>query len=550
MATYVLQNSAQQIDQAVGAAYSGLIVAGTGIVRLTGAQEISGVKSFQDLSYFESGAVFSGSSSFQSVALSEAVTALSPETDNSVDLGSQSKRFKTGWFDTITGNSGVFGGDLTVLGTLNATIVPAISLSGAQGDNLTLSGTTNLVNANFSGNSIVAGTTTLSGNLNVSGDSLLNGTITATGNKSFSGTFFQSGNSLFSGNINHNGALISTGAWSHTGTLYQSGNVNSIGSLSHSGEASFNNSFTGFLISGGGAGQSVTIYSPLNIIGDTDISGASMIVKNALSHSGLFSQTGNVFITGDVRVSGNSTVVGTSTLSGNATITNGALNLSGNASSPSVVFNKSLTTAASGGALEYDRSFFVTTETTGAPNRALVNQTFSYLAPQNFYAAIPTANATTPLLENTGIYLNTGRYHIKYDVKFSLGNATARTLKLGITGNQANITNRIGSLSSAANPSTNINPEVIRTGFYGETATDNIFATAVNINNVLASDSWNSFYSFDAIVTITGLTKIRPIFALGAAVALTGRAFSMQVTQLSTGTGVGLVGANGPWSDA
>jgi hypothetical protein len=540
MATYVLQNSAQQIDQAVGAAYSGLIVAGTGIVRLTGAQEISGIKSFQDLSYFESGAIFSGSSSFQSVALSEAVTALSPATDNSVDLGSQSKRFKTGWFGTITGNSGVFGGDLTVLGTLNATIVPAISLNGAQGNNLTLSGTTNLNNANFSGTAKIAGETTLSGNLNVSGDALLNGTITATGNKSFSGTFFQSGNSLFSGNINHNGSLISTGAWSHTGTLYQSGNVNSIGSLSHSGEASFNNSFTGFLISGGGAGQSATIYSPLNIIGDTDISGASMIVKNALSHSGLFSQTGNVFITGDVRVSGNSTVVGASTISGNATITNGALNLSGNASSPSVVFSKSLTTAASGGALEYDRSFFVTTETTGAPNRALVNQTFSYLAPANFYAAIPTANTATPLLGDTGIYLNTGRYHIKYDVRFGKGDAAG--ISLGITGNQSNITNRVGSLVSsvAAN-----NAAMFRTGFFGTDAVNRIFLTGV----AFGTTDYN-FSSFDAIITITGLTKIRPIFALNAAEAITGSAFSMQVTQLSTGTGIGLVGANGPWSDA
>ncbi len=541
MATYVLQNSAQQIDQAVGAAYSGLIVAGTGIVRLTGAQEISGIKSFQDLSYFESGAVFSGSSSFEEVVLTDAVASLTPTGDNAVNLGSQANRFATGWFDTVTGSSGVIGGDFTVLGTLYAEIVPAVTLDGAQGNDFTLSGTTNLVTGNFSGDASVAGLTTLSGNLNVSGNALLNGTVTATGNKTFSGTFSQSGSSSFFGAINHNGALISTGAWSHTGTLYQSGNVNSIGSLSHSGEASFNNSFTGFLISGGGAGQSATIYSPLNIIGDTDISGASMIVKNALSHSGLFSQTGNVFITGDVRVSGNSTVVGASTLSGNATITNGALNLSGNASSPSVVFNKNLTTAASGGALEYDRSFFATTETTGAPNRALVNQTFSYLAPQNFYAAIPTANATTPLLGDTGIYLNTGRYHIKYDVRFGKA-GTSAGITLGITGNQSNITNRVGSLVSSVAAS---NAAMFRTGFFGTNAVNSIF-----VGGVALVVNGNNFYSFDTTVTITGLTKIRPIFALNQAEAITGSAFSMQVTQLSTGTGIGLVGANGPWSDA
>ncbi len=48
MATYVLQNSAQQIDQAVTAAYSGLVLGGTGLARTTGNQTISGVKTFVD----------------------------------------------------------------------------------------------------------------------------------------------------------------------------------------------------------------------------------------------------------------------------------------------------------------------------------------------------------------------------------------------------------------------------------------------------------------------------------------------------------------------
>jgi hypothetical protein len=544
MATYVLQNSAQQIDQAVGAAYSGLIVGGTGIVRLTGSQEISGVKTFADFAYLESGANLSGLSSIEKVDLTNSVYSISPTGDNTVDLGSQSKRFKTGWFDTVTGSSGIIGGDFTVLGTLNATIVPAISLSGAQGNNLTLSGTTNLNNANFSGNAIVASTLTTSGNLNVSGNSIFNGTVTATGNKTFSGVFSQSGNSTFIGNINHNGALTSTGIWNHTGAFNQTGDVYSNGSLIHTGAAFFNNSYTGFTITGIGLGQAVTIYSPVNIIGDTEISGQSLILKNDISHSGAFTQTGAVFVTGDVRVSGNSTIVGTSTLSGNTSVTNGALNLSGNASSPTLYLNKNITTNPSGGALEYDRAFFATTELTGAPHRALINQTYSYIAPQNFYAAVPTAHANVPLLENTGIYLNTGRYHIKYDVRFGKPGITARTIALGITGNH--ITNRIGTLTSAVAAGS---APVTRTGFYAEAMTAGIIASGANIDGATA-DTFNSFYSFDAVVTITGLSKIRPIFRLGAAETITGRAFSMEVTQLATGTGVGLVGASGPWSDA
>jgi hypothetical protein len=540
MATYVLQNSAQQIDQAVGAAYSGLIVGGTGIVRLTGNQEISGVKTFADFAYFESGANLSGLSSIEKVDLTNSVYSISPTGDNTVDLGSQSKRFKTGWFNTITGNSGIFGGDLTVLGTLNATIVPAISLNGAQGNNLTLSGTTNLNNANFSGNAIVANTLTTSGNLNVSGDSIFNGTINATGNKTFSGTFSQSGASTFIGNINHNGALTSTGVWNHTGVFNQSGNIYSNGALTHTGAAFFNNSYTGFTISGAGLGQAVTVYSPVNIIGDVEISGQSLILKNDISHSGAFSQTGAVFITGDVRVSGSSTLVGTSTLSGNAFIVNGALNLSGNASSPTLLLNKNLTTTPSGGAIEYNRALLVTTELTGAANRSLINQTFSYIAPQNFYAAVPTANADVSLLGDTGIYLNTGRYHIKYDVRF--GSAAARGIALGITGSVSAITNRIGSLTSVPN----INGTIVnKTGFYNTNLVDNIIVTGT----ALVANALN-FYSFETTVTISGLTKIRPIFRSATAAAFTGSAFSMEVTQLATGTGVGLVGANGPWSDA
>ena len=546
MATYVLQNSAQQIDQAVGAAYSGLIVAGTGIVRSTGAQEISGVKSFQDLSYFESGAVFSGSSSFEEVALANAVASIAPTGDNVVNLGSEANRFATGWFDTVTGSSGVIGGDLTVLGTLYADIVPAVTLDGAQGNNFTLSGTTNLVTGNFSGDVSVAGLTTLSGNLNVSGNALLNGTITATGNKTFSGAFSQSGSSSFFGAVNHVGDLISTGNWSHTGTLYQSGNITFDGTLNHTGQAYFDNSYSDFKVSG--VGGTITIYSPTTIVGDCDISGQSLVLRNNIYHSGSISQTGNVFITGNATISGNTTIIGASNFSGQTIITgntfvkSGALNLSGNDSSPSAIFNNNITTAPSGGALEYNRSFFATTEITGAPNRALVNQTFNYLAPRNFWVTIPSNNVTYKPLNLTGIYLNTGRYNIKYDIQININDAGA--IRLGITGNH--ITNRVGTLASVVDNAGTSSGQAYLTAFEGDSLTQGILIYA---KPTIAADP--SFYSFNGDITITGLSKISPIVLFEAANSkiATGVALSMHVTQLATGTGVGLVGASGPWSD-
>ena len=49
--SFSLDLNANQINQALNAAYTGLVSAGTGIVRLTGDQQISGIKTFNEQVY-------------------------------------------------------------------------------------------------------------------------------------------------------------------------------------------------------------------------------------------------------------------------------------------------------------------------------------------------------------------------------------------------------------------------------------------------------------------------------------------------------------------
>ena len=55
MASRVFHLSGLQLDQATSGAYYALIVWGTGLVRNTGEQPISGVKTFYDSAFFRSG---------------------------------------------------------------------------------------------------------------------------------------------------------------------------------------------------------------------------------------------------------------------------------------------------------------------------------------------------------------------------------------------------------------------------------------------------------------------------------------------------------------
>jgi hypothetical protein len=528
-----LDLNANQINQALNAAYTGLVFAGTGIVRLTGSQNISGDKTFY-------GAVNS-SGSFETTGVSRFL----PPSNASVDLGSASLRFKTGFvsgIDAITGYIRTLKVD-----NLIASVAP--NLVNATGNNLTISGQTNIQQATISGNASIGGNATITGTLNVTGNTVLAGTVYSTGQKTFSGTLNQSGNLNVFGTESISGGLNVTGDVYCTGNALIKGNVSITGNHSQTGNFFLNTNNSNAVITGDGANHKFSVIAPMVFSGIISHNG-DLNSTGIFFHKGNFSNIGDFSNNGTFVNTGNFTVFGNVTATGNfeaSKVFSTGITVTGTSSTPALIVQSNLTSSPSGGAIEYNKNYFsLTTESTGSPTRSIINQTFSYLAPQNFYAAIPTAHTNNPLLGNTGIYLNTGRYHIKYDVKFSQSGTSPKNIALGITGNANSITNRIGTLTNsvltAAAPMT-------RSGFFGESSIQGIIISGADINNA-AGDTWNSFYSFDATITITGPVKIRPIFRIGTSpVAITGRAFCMEITQLSTGTGVGLAGANGPWSD-
>jgi hypothetical protein len=521
MATYVLQNSAQQIDQAVTAAYSSLFLGGTGLVRTTGTQTISGVKTFADQVVFSSGAILGNPTELN------AVKTIIPTGNANVDLGSSSNRFKTGWFSGISGSVGVFQ-NLTVLGTLNATIVPASTLDGSTGNNVTLSGTTNLNNANFSGNINSAGTNTFSGNLNVTGNSVFNGTITATGNKTFSGGFSQTGNSSFFGNFAQSGTLFSTGTWNHTGNFNQTGSSAFLGSVSiNSPNAAFN--FSGDA-------------SNFNIISNLGVNGVVNI-------------TGSCNITGAQHV-----------IAGRSTFLNG-ITLSGG-----------LTTNPIGGTVEYgnDGKFYFTNQINGlpnSPNRALLNQTYSIIAPTDSNTLnLASTGQFYQMLNNTGIYLTTGTYKFTYNVNFFIFGGNPGLINLGLYSQSPVFTKRHGlayQRFSTNRSEINYSQNIIGFGYgfgsqniYGTNNVDAqyVFASGVNgsfsganlfIHPNSSTNLLNNFI-FESIVTMAANSKVFPVVnpmsnPMGSVII---REFNMQVTQLTTGAGQGLASASGPWSNA
>jgi hypothetical protein len=565
MATYVLQNSAQQIDQAVTAAYSGLVLGGTGLVRTTGTQTISGVKTFADQVVFSSGAILGNPTELN------AVKTIIPTGNANVDLGSSSNRFKTGWFSGISGSVGVFQ-NLTVLGTLNATIVPASTLDGSTGNNVTLSGTTNLNSANFSGNINSAGTNTFSGNLNVTGNSVFNGTITATGNKTFSGGFSQTGNSSFFGSFTQSGTLFSTGVWNHTGNFNQTGDCAFLGAMSiNSPNAAFN--FSG-ANSNFNINSNLGVNGTVNITGSCNITGALHAIAGDVVHSGAFNHSGATVLIGETRNTGNFTVVGSSSFSGNsvltgrATITSG-ISVSGSASAPALVLNRNLTTSPSGGAIEYgsNGAFYLTTETLGAPLRFMLNPSYSIIAPSNSNTiSLASTGTFYPILNNTGIYLTTGTYHFFYNVNFSNA-TTASWVRMGLqsAGNSV-FTKRHGLAHKRMTVNGNYigySYNITGNGYggpqnlFGSTTADASYVYAIpygdaynlqiDTNGALTSNN----FVFDCVVTLTGTCKVLPVINPSNVTTMTVgiREFNMRVTQLTAGTGIGLDSASGPWSN-
>jgi len=560
MATYVLQNSAQQIDAAVTAAYSGLVLGGTGLARITGNQTISGVKTFANQAVFSSGAILNGPTQLNNIG------AITPTGNAIIDLGSASNQFKTGWFSGISGTNAIIK-NLIVSDSFTAPII-GLQLINSTGISVTLSGTTNLNSANFSGNINSAGTNTFSGNLNVSGNSVFNGTITATGSKTFSGTLSQTGNFTLFGGLNHSGDFVSTGSFSHSGVLTNSGDVNFVGDLSSKGNVTFNGDGNkNFQFTGNGAnftvsGASFNVNAALNLTGDLFVTGNQHNFVGTIFHTGNVNDSGQFIHVGEVRNTGALTNVGLTNLNGRVSAPSG-ITFSGNPYTPAITLQKNLVNLAdpSGGAIEYGANgqFYFTNETAGYTNRTVLNPIYSFFLPSQYFVGGLSSGANTLPLGDTGVYLNTGTYHITYNARFKKG-FPDRTVIMGITGGElSNFTNRFGSISKRNLTDTS------NAGFSfnitGITPTAAVFTSgtsgkneSLTIDGSIDSRSLG-YFQFDCVVSVTALTKVRPFIRCIDSLAfpgesITGSQFVMRVTPLSTGIGSGLASASGPWTAA
>jgi hypothetical protein len=541
---FVLDQTANVIDQTINAAYSGLVLAGTGLVRTSGDQNISGKKIFHGAVDFTGSSInFTGVSSFV------------PFSNASIDVGSSSRTFRTGFFSGVSGYTGYF--ENLRVGNLITSLIP--SLVGVTGNNMTLSGTTNISTANVSGNLGVTGNLLVRGVTTLSGDVSFLGAVSATGNKTFSGVLNQSGNVNIYGQTFISGDSSFTGNLNITGNLFLKGNQNITGDFTHTGQHFVNSNNSNITFTGGGANHAVKIYAPTYLYGTLYHTGSLFHTGNVF-HSGNSTSTGDISNEGNFSNVGNFSNIGNFNLWGNAIINTGTsinfnanpkfnsgISCSGNSITPSLRINSNLVSAPSGGAIEYSRGqFFATNELIGTPTRSLINETYSYISPKNFYTGSGT-HILVPLLGNTGIYLNTGKYKIKYDVKFN--KSANSTISLGITGDQSSIAYSIASLSSRVLLAAEAETKHILFNSNSTILVNNIFLTGFpNIDGAELN-----FYSFESEISINKLTKIRPIYRTSTAVAntvVTGAYLSMEVQTIATGTGFGLAEANGPWSDS
>lgn len=351
MAVFSLTNSAQRIDQAVNAVHSGSFVNGTGVVYSQGDQTISGAKTFNGNLIARAGADFSGNISGE----------LSPHNDNLTNLGAANKRFQTGYIAEITGTNAVFGGNVTILGTLSANL--DVGVTGISVLSVTQTGY--IQNLRVTGQSTFGGQITASGGIVSHGQNSFTGTsvfgaasfsnvsifesgISVTGASTFQNTATFVGE-ITAGAVSQDGEFNSTGAFTHTGALYQGGNsfftgdVGINGDLSVTGDATIIGTNTvraaSFFTTGNNANDRFRIQQNIDITGDWNQTGSARIsnglnvlaaganVTGGLTVRG----TGNLdgaFITGDVQINGTSTLTGTTSLRGNANIS-GSIRISG-----------------------------------------------------------------------------------------------------------------------------------------------------------------------------------------------------------------------------
>lgn len=95
MASRILYNSGEEIDLAISGAYPNIIIRGSGFVRDTGVQDISGIKRFYDRITFYSGINVTG----DFVITGNVIGDLTPKTTNAYSLGSSSLEWMNAHFD-------------------------------------------------------------------------------------------------------------------------------------------------------------------------------------------------------------------------------------------------------------------------------------------------------------------------------------------------------------------------------------------------------------------------------------------------------------------
>jgi hypothetical protein len=269
-------------------------------------------------------------------------------------------------------------------------------------------------------------------------------------------------------------------------------------------------------------------------------------------------------VNGVVNITGSCNVTGAQhVIAGRSTFLNG------------IALSGGLTTNPIGGAVEYgnDGKFYFTNQINGlpnSPNRALLNQTYSLIAPTDSNTlTLPNSGLFYNMLNNTGIYLTTGTYKFYYNVNFA-NVSLAGFIRPGIVASNPVFTHRHGLVyqrHSTTGSAINYSRNIMGTGpgglfgfadasfVYGTPMGAGTFGQAnlyINTGDANGNNEFLNNFIFDCVVTMAANAKVFPVlnFFDKNNVTVLVREFNMQVTQLTTGDGQGLAFASGPWSNA
>ena len=559
---YSTQNTASQLDQAIQYAYSGLVVAGTGLVRTTGTQRISGSKTFADNIVFESSVTHSSTVTHNAAVTNNStlsvvgnasltsVSALRPNASGTIDFGTTSLRFKDGYFNNVNSNTGTFA-------TINATNlnVTLLDLTNKTGSNFTISGTTRLNNLVISGNSDITGNLTTTGtgfftNLIVTGSSRITGSLSVGGSINLTGNLNITGNTILGGNLNTTGNLFVSGASTFTGNIHATGNVNikgninSTGTITQRGGVLITSNTSGFTFKSEAASATFDVSAPVNITGSTYIDG-----NVTIGNSKNLNVYGRTDISGDLNVGGNirfGTIFATGTSS----------------SAPIVISGRSLINNLQSGAIEYDGFTFYNTvaNRTGVGSnlgkfvtgvRYIDNLKTNYAINGPFGFDFITGkhpSGVTRFLGQTGLVLsNPGLYKIESRATFRPKATTPPAPCFGFSGADGLTFNRFyGTFATIANSDTAYDTQTTR--FVSGTGPSGTISGA----NLTMAASVSSTYLSEFYVVITGSgQRIYPFLHSAGAANTTGRMtglfFSMTTEFISPQTGITSPVAIGPW---